>query len=78
MTSLGAALARTLVISANLNVIIDSEHARLKCYEGHKGRSPLGPRTYSAEQEKDSLWISQEIPVTHKIVKDHWKVVGSW
>ena len=61
-----------------VNVIVESEHARLKCYEGHKGCSPLGPGTYSAEQEKDSLWISQEIPITHKIVKDHWKVVGSW
>ena len=69
---------RTRDVVFMLNVIVDGEHARLKCYESHKGCSPLGPGIYDAEQDKDSLWVSQTLPMTHKIVRDHWKVVGSW
>lgn len=61
-----------------LNVVIEGEKARLKCYEQHKGCSPLGPGDYEGELDKDSLWITQQIPVTHKMVRDHWKIVGSF
>jgi hypothetical protein len=61
-----------------LNVSIDGEHARLKCYESHKGCSPLGAGDYEGELDKDSIWITQQIPLTHKMQRDHWKVVGSW
>lgn len=61
-----------------VNVVIDGEHARLKCYEQHKGCSPLGSGDYEGELDGNSLWISQQIPITHKIVRDHWKIAGSW
>lgn len=67
-----------------LNVIVNGEHARLKCYENHKGCSPLGPGTYKAELEKSdnnnrpSLWISMTLPISHKVIRDHWEVVGTW
>src|SRR5437868_5496621 len=76
---IGAAMgSRTRDVVFMLNAIVEGEHARLKCYENHKGCSPVGPGTYEGELKGDDLWISVTVPVTHKTVRDHWKVVGSW
>ena len=61
-----------------VNAIINGDHARLKCYENHHGCTALGPGDYDAEIEKDNIWISTTMPVTHKVVRDHWKISGSW
>jgi hypothetical protein len=50
-----------------VNAIINGDHARLKCYENHKGCTALGPGTYDAEIEKDSVWILITKPVTHEL-----------
>jgi hypothetical protein len=61
-----------------VNAIINGDHARLKCYENHRGCTALGPGTYDAEVEKDNVWIITTVPVTHRVIRDHWKVTGSW
>ncbi len=40
---------RTAIEAASLTVIINGEHALLRCYENHQGCNTLGPGTYDAE-----------------------------
>ncbi len=61
-----------------VNAIINGDHARLKCFENHRGCTAIGPGFYDAEVEGYDIWISIEMPVTHQIVRDHWKVSGTW
>jgi hypothetical protein len=61
-----------------VNAIVNGDHARLKCFENHHGCTALGPGDYDAEIEKDNVWVITTMPVTHKVIRDHWKVSGSW
>lgn len=70
--------ARTTDVVFMVNAIVNGDHARLKCYENHKGCTALGPGEYEAEIDKDNVWIIMSAPVTHKLIRDHWKVAGSW
>jgi hypothetical protein len=40
---------RTNIEAASLKVIINGEHALLRCYENHQGCNTLGPGTYDGE-----------------------------
>jgi hypothetical protein len=40
---------RTGIDSVSLKVIINGDHALLRCYENHQGCNTLGPGTYDAE-----------------------------
>ena len=70
--------AKTADVVFMVNAIIDGDHARLKCNEGHRGCTALGPGEYDAEIKKDDVWVIMTMPVTHKVIRDHWKVSGSW
>jgi hypothetical protein len=70
--------ARTADVVFMVNAVINQDHARLKCYENHRGCTALGPGEYDAEIDKDNVWIITTMPVTHKEIRDHWKVSGSW
>jgi hypothetical protein len=61
-----------------VNAVIGGDHARLKCYENHRGCTALGPGEYNAEVDKDNVWVIIDMPVTHKLIRDHWKVSGTW
>ena len=61
-----------------VNAIVNGDHARLKCYENHRGCTALGPGNYDAEIDKENVWVITTMPVTHKVIRDHWKVSGSW
>jgi hypothetical protein len=61
-----------------VNAQINGDHARLKCAEGHRGCTALGPGAYDGEISGSDVWITIELPVTHKTVRDHWKVSGTW
>ena len=61
-----------------VNVIINGEHVRLSCDENHRGCTALGPGTYDGELQNDNVWIRATVPLTHKVVRDHWKIEGSW
>jgi hypothetical protein len=72
--------ARTTEVVFMVNTLINGDHARLKCYENHRGCTALGPGTYDAEMDEKNgdIWITIVIPVSHKIVRDHWRVAGTW
>jgi hypothetical protein len=72
--------ARTTVVVFMVNTIVNGDHARLKCYENHKGCTALGPGMYDAEidEKKGDIWITLVVPVSHKIIQDHWRVAGTW
>lgn len=72
--------AKTTDVVFMVNALINGDHARLKCYENHRGCTALGPGMYDAEldDKNGDVWISIEIPVSHKIVRDHWRVAGTW
>ena len=61
-----------------VNVIINGDRARLKCSENHHNCATLGVGIYDGEIKGRDVWISQTEPLTHKILKDHWQVVGSF
>lgn len=61
-----------------VNTIIEGEHARLKCYENHRGCTALGPGNYSGELQGSDVWITIKVPLEDKVTRDHWRVAGSW
>jgi hypothetical protein len=61
-----------------VNAVIEGDHARLKCFENHVGCVALGPGTYDAEISRDNVWITIRMPVTHEVIRNHWKVSGMW
>jgi hypothetical protein len=85
-TSGGAAAAivkattgrRTHTDTASIKVIVNGEHALLDCYEHRKGCGTIGPGKYFGEQDGDGIWINYQMPITHKPVRDHYKIAGSW
>lgn len=69
---------RTHTDSSTLNVIVKGEHALLDCYERRTGCATIGPGKYYGEQDGDGIWISYQMPITHKQLRNHYKVAGSW
>jgi hypothetical protein len=71
---------KTHTDAATMNVIVNGEHALLDCYEHRKGCTTIGPGKYYGELDVDgrSIWINHEIPITHKPVRDHYVIAGSW
>jgi hypothetical protein len=76
-----------------LNALINGDKARLKCFENHQGCTAIGPGIYDAEIDMNGkaeyggnghkgngadVWILVRMPITHQIVRDHWKVSGTW
>jgi hypothetical protein len=75
-----------------MKVIINGEHALLKCYESHNTCHFLGAGTYVGELKthagaaKDyagyssdpDVWIHYIRPIDHRDIREHWKVAGSW
>jgi hypothetical protein len=76
----GALMGRqTLTDAASMNAVIDGEHAKLDCFEHRKGCTTMGPGTYDGEMDTHgSIWITYEMPLTHKRVRNHYVVRGSW
>jgi len=71
--------AETTEIVFGIKAIISDQHVQLVCDEGHHQCSSLGAgKTYMGELKKDSVWITQSIPLTGKTVRDHYKIKGSW
>ena len=72
--------ARTTEVVFMVNALINGDHARLKCYENHRGCTALGPGMYTAEMDEKNgdIWIVIVIPVSHKTIRDHWRVAGTW
>jgi hypothetical protein len=69
---------RTHTDNSMIYVIINGKHALLDCYERRKGCTTVGPGKYSGERDGNSIWISYEMPVTHELVRNHYKVAGGW
>jgi hypothetical protein len=71
---------RTLTDASTMNVIVNGEHALLDCFEHRKGCITIGPGKYYGELDGDrrSIWVNHEIPLTHKPVRDHYVIAGSW
>jgi hypothetical protein len=91
--AVGAAVGRRVVTDAwTMKVIVNGEHAILKCYENHHACHYLGVGIYDAELKthaktwayggpEDSdpdLWIHYIRPIDHVDIREHWKVDGSW
>ena len=69
---------QTRVNVFTLNAVIQGDHAKMTCNEGHKGCSPLGAGDYKGELKGNNIWITFAMPVSHKVNREHWKIVGSW
>jgi hypothetical protein len=80
---------RVITDAWTMKVIVNGEHARLKCYENHSACHFLGVGTYDAElktheewtyggPEDPDLWIHYIRPLDHVDIREYWKVDGSW
>jgi hypothetical protein len=69
---------RTLTDTSTISVIVNGEHALLDCYERRKGCTTIGPGKYYGEQLGDGIWVNYQMPITHKQVRNHYKIAGSW
>jgi len=69
---------RTLTDTASINVIFKGEHALLDCYERRTGCATISPGKYYGEQSGDGIWVSYRMPITHKPMRNHYKIAGSW
>lgn len=68
---------RTHTDTSTIFVIVNGEHALLDCYERRTGCATVAPGKYYAEQEGDGIWVSYQMPVTHKQLRNHYKIAGS-
>ncbi|MGC1449835.1 MAG: hypothetical protein WA830_07350 [Candidatus Sulfotelmatobacter sp.] len=69
---------RTHTDTSTIHVIVNGEHALLDCYERRKGCTTLGPGKYYGELDGESVWVNYEMPLTHKTVRNHYRVAGGW
>jgi hypothetical protein len=69
---------QTLTDTTVMNAIINGEHVKLDCYEHRKGCATVGPGVYDGMIDRDSIWLTFELPLTHKRVSNHYVVRGSW
>ena len=69
---------RTHTDTSTIYVIVNGEHALLDCYERRTGCPTIGPGKYYGEQDGDGIWVNFQMPLTHKWVRNHYKVAGSW
>lgn len=93
--AIGAAIGRRVLTDAwTMKVIVNGDHAILKCYENHHPCHFLGVGTYDGELEthrkkeweyggggkpKDpDLWIHYIRPIDHVDIREHRTVSGSW
>jgi hypothetical protein len=64
--------------TASIYVIVKGEHALLDCYERRTGCTTIGPGKYYGERSGDGIWVSYRMPITHKPVRNHYKIAGGW
>jgi|HubBroStandDraft_6_1064221.scaffolds.fasta_scaffold00625_17 hypothetical protein len=69
---------RTHTDASTIYVIVNGEHALLDCYERRTGCATIGPGKYTGELDGDSIWVNYEMPITHKPLRNHYKIAGSW
>jgi hypothetical protein len=69
---------RTHTDTDSIYVVVNGEHALLDCYERRTGCSTIGPGKYYGERSGDGIWVSYRMPITHKPVRNHYKIAGGW
>jgi hypothetical protein len=69
---------RTHTDTSTIYVIVNGEHALLDCYERRTGCTTIGPGKYYAQLDGGSIWVNYQMPLTHKPVRNHYKIAGSW
>ena len=69
---------RTHTDTNSIYVVFNGEHALLDCYEHRTGCTTLGPGKYYGELKGNSLWVNYLMPITHRPVRNHYKLAGSW
>jgi hypothetical protein len=74
----GTAGRRTHTDTSTIHVIVSGEHVLLDCYERRKGCTTMGPGKYYGELDGDSIWVNYQMPLTHKTVRNHYVIAGSW
>ena len=68
----------TYTSAYRMKVIINGENALLECWNRPQNCTYLGSQVYDGELSGKDIWISSQVPVTHKQVRDHWRIIGSW
>lgn len=69
---------RTHTDATSIYIVINGEHALLDCYEHRTGCATIAPGKYYGEIKGDSIWIDYEMPITHRPMRNHYKLAGSW
>jgi len=69
---------RTHTDASTMYVIVNGEHALLDCYERRTGCTTIGPGKYYGQLDGESIWVNYQMPLTHKPLRNHYVIAGSW
>lgn len=69
---------RTHTDTSKIYVIVSGEHALLDCYEHRTGCTTIAPGKYYGQFDGGSIWINYQMPLTHKPLRNHYVIAGSW
>ena len=69
---------RTHTDTSKIYVIVNGEHALLDCFEHRTGCTTIGPGKYYGQFDGGSIWINYQMPLTHKPLRNHYAIAGSW
>ncbi len=69
---------RTHTDTSKIYVIVNGEHALLDCYEHRTGCTTIGPGKHYGQSDGGSIWINYRTPLTHKPLRNHYAIAGSW
>lgn len=64
--------------ASTIYVIVNGEHALFDCFERDVICATIRPGKYYAEQGGDGVWVTYRMPITHKAMRNHYKLSGSW
>jgi hypothetical protein len=61
-----------------MKAVLNGEKVLLECWNRPQNCTYLGIQVYDGRVRGSDIWITFEVPVSHKQKQDHWRIIGSW
>ena len=61
-----------------MKAVLNGEKVLLECWNRPQNCTYLSTQIYDGRVRGSDIWITSELPVTHKQKQDHWRIIGSW
>ncbi len=70
--------ASTFTGAYKMKAVLNGEKVLLECWNRPQNCTYLGTQVYDGRLRGSDIWITSQVPVTHKQIEDHWRIIGSW